>query len=90
LGDCLLWTVFSKITDAAQILGYFPMVKVMHKLRQKRVGLHFGRFFSQTNLVTLIEEYLSTDEHTQKTETDKFDTNKVNKKLTKNFSDELL
>jgi hypothetical protein len=32
----------------------FSMVKVMHKFRQKRVGPHFGRFFSQAHLFTLL------------------------------------
>jgi hypothetical protein len=32
----------------------FLTVKVMHKLWQKSIGPHFGRFFSQIQLVTLV------------------------------------
>jgi hypothetical protein len=50
LGDCFLWVVF-----VVQIFGLFfsHEKELFINFYRKWVGLHFGRFFSQTHLVTL-------------------------------------
>jgi hypothetical protein len=46
---------YLKITEVIYIFGLlYTMVKFRDKFGEKRIGLHFGWFFSQTNLVTLI------------------------------------
>jgi hypothetical protein len=42
MDDCLLCAGILKITEVAQIFGYFF---ARLRLRQKCIGLHFGRFF---------------------------------------------
>jgi hypothetical protein len=36
-------------------LGYFFNCKRYFNIEKNRVGLHFGRFFSKTHLVTLVK-----------------------------------
>jgi hypothetical protein len=45
----LLWAVVWKLQKYPTFVGNFSTVKVMHLFCQKWVGLHFGRFFSQSN-----------------------------------------
>jgi hypothetical protein len=49
-GDCVLFA-FKKITELDKTLGIlFSKVKFV----KNWIGLHFGRFFSQTHLVALL------------------------------------
>jgi hypothetical protein len=44
---------YLKIVKVSQILGFYPRWKICINCDKKSVGLHFGRFISQTHLVTL-------------------------------------
>jgi hypothetical protein len=48
---------YENYKSSTHILGIFSAVKFIHKCLKKCVGLHFGRFFDQTHLVTLMPEY---------------------------------
>jgi hypothetical protein len=53
-GFFLLWAAFQKITGVAQNLAYFfKHYELCVIFLQKWIGLHFGRLFLQTHLVTL-------------------------------------
>jgi hypothetical protein len=46
---------YLKITDAAHIFGYFiSQLSLSSNFIKKWVGLHFGSFFTQAHLVTLV------------------------------------
>jgi hypothetical protein len=50
LGDCLLWVVFVKIAEIAQLIGQlFYTVKVVHYFLQKVVWATFWATFWATN-----------------------------------------
>jgi hypothetical protein len=52
--DCLLWAVFSKIQEDANIIMLlFVTDNVMHSLKQKMGWATIWAIFSQTPLVTL-------------------------------------
>jgi hypothetical protein len=52
--DRLLWADLFLLQKLPTFLGYFfPHGKVCALTLTKMVGLHFGRFFSQTHLVAL-------------------------------------
>jgi hypothetical protein len=59
MGDCLLWQVFlKKIAEVTHIVWIlFSQLRLIN-FWQKIIGLHFGRSFSQTHLVTLFTIYL--------------------------------
>jgi hypothetical protein len=49
LGDCLLWAVFWKITEAAHCYFFPCTCRFCINFDKKWVGLHFGRFFTNSS-----------------------------------------
>jgi hypothetical protein len=59
LGDCLLWMCFLKFTKVAQIFGLLfshDTSCLCINFAKKMFRTHFGRFFSQTRLFTLVPD----------------------------------
>jgi hypothetical protein len=57
MGDCLPWAFFL-ISEVAHIFGYFfPQLRLGINFAKNVLGYFFGRYFSQTHLVTLVRCY---------------------------------
>jgi hypothetical protein len=72
LGDCFLWAVFLITGELQSFWLLFSTDKATYiciNFEKKLLGKQFGRFFSQTHLVTLPGEYfLSLSMHRKRTE----------------------